>query len=257
MTMIRPGVYGLSCDVTEDEQVGSLFQTVGARFQGQLDLLVNCAGVMSGGDPTHITSAEFGRVLQVNVVAPFVCSREAILMMKAKGDGGRILNIGSIAAIAPRPESAPYSVSKAALGMLTQSLSLDARQFGAPFCRALTHPGGDDLFDPVAHSVRGLRGRGLAQDDWLMLSLPAPSWQGSRCRSFTRAMCSRRCLLPSRSPSAQRARASCSPRTVSKRSLRSTDTAARSTDKTPRITSLFAQWQRRWSAQPACLATPT
>jgi NAD(P)-dependent dehydrogenase (short-subunit alcohol dehydrogenase family) len=155
MTMIRPGVYGLSCDVTEDEQVGSLFQTVGARFQGQLDLLVNCAGVMSGGDPTHITSAEFGRVLQVNVVAPFVCSREAILMMKAKGDGGRILNIGSIAAIAPRPESAPYSVSKAALGMLTQSLSLDARQFGAPFCRAFTHPGGDDLFDPVAHSPYG------------------------------------------------------------------------------------------------------
>ena len=131
-------VIGLSCDVTDEAAVVRLFATVAERYEGRLDLLVNCAGVLGGGDPAEISAEEFSRVLTVNVVGPFVCSREALKLMKL-GTGGRILNVGSIAGTAPRPNSAPYSVSKAAVSMLTKSLALDARAHGVSV--GAIHPG--------------------------------------------------------------------------------------------------------------------
>jgi NAD(P)-dependent dehydrogenase (short-subunit alcohol dehydrogenase family) len=65
-----------------------------------------------------------------NLCGTFLCSQEAIRMMKAQTpQGGRIINNGSISAHAPRPMTAPYTATKHAITGLTKSISLDGRPF--------------------------------------------------------------------------------------------------------------------------------
>lgn len=115
-----------SCDVTEEKSVIATFNELDQQFDGGIDLLINNAGVAVNGDTTNIAGPDFARALNVNVLGPFLCSREALKRMKVK-QGGRIINVGSISAISPRPNSAPYTTSKFAIMGLTQSLALDAR----------------------------------------------------------------------------------------------------------------------------------
>src|SRR5262249_9169585 len=68
-------------------------------------------------------------VLAVNLRGPFLCTREAMRIMKRQG-GGRIINIGSISAQRVRPNSAPYSASKHGLWGLTQVTALEGRDYG-------------------------------------------------------------------------------------------------------------------------------
>jgi NAD(P)-dependent dehydrogenase (short-subunit alcohol dehydrogenase family) len=68
-------------------------------------------------------------VLDVNLTGPFLCTQEAIRLMKSQSpQGGRIINNGSISAYAPRPFSAPYTATKHAISGLTRSTALDGRR---------------------------------------------------------------------------------------------------------------------------------
>lgn len=118
---VRP----LVCDVTREADAVALFVAC-----ADVDLLVNSAGVTVGRPTTELSKADFAHVLDVNVLGPFLCSREAIKRMASRGNGGRIVNVGSISAFSPRPHSAPYTTSKFALDGLTKSLALDGRAFG-------------------------------------------------------------------------------------------------------------------------------
>ena len=69
-------------------------------------------------------------MVNVNLVAMFLCTQEAIRIMKAQDPkGGRIINNGSISAHAPRPMSAAYTSTKHAVTGLTKSGSLDGRKY--------------------------------------------------------------------------------------------------------------------------------
>jgi NAD(P)-dependent dehydrogenase (short-subunit alcohol dehydrogenase family) len=69
-------------------------------------------------------------VVNANLCGAFLCSQEAIRMMKAQSpQGGRIINNGSISAHAPRPMSAPYTSTKHAISGLTKTIALDGRPF--------------------------------------------------------------------------------------------------------------------------------
>lgn len=132
----------IPCDVSVESSVVSLFEAIDRSGQrrGRIDLLVNNAGTNSPGATVGLSAADFERVLRVNVTGPFLCSREAMKRMKAVQDssdggggkplGGRIINIGSLSARSPRPDSAPYTASKFALAGLTRSLALDGRRHG-------------------------------------------------------------------------------------------------------------------------------
>jgi NAD(P)-dependent dehydrogenase (short-subunit alcohol dehydrogenase family) len=130
----------VSCDVTQEESVTQMFLELDQQYKsnGGIDLLVNNAGVAIFGETEHLSREDFSWVLNVNVVGPFLCSREALKRMKLK-QGGRIINIGSISAMSPRPHSAPYTTSKFALAGLTQSLALDARPYNVAV--GIIHPG--------------------------------------------------------------------------------------------------------------------
>jgi NAD(P)-dependent dehydrogenase (short-subunit alcohol dehydrogenase family) len=130
-------VLAVPADVTDERQVGDLFARGLERF-GRLDVLVNNAGAFEGGPLDELSAEAWDHVLAVNLRAPFLCTREAMRIMKRQG-GGRIINIGSISAQRVRPHSAPYSASKHGLWGLTQVTALEGRDFGIS-CGCL-HPG--------------------------------------------------------------------------------------------------------------------
>ena len=69
-------------------------------------------------------------MLDTNLTGPFLCTQEAFRVMKSQEPrGGRIINNGSISAHLPRPNSAPYTVSKHAITGLTRSRARDGRPY--------------------------------------------------------------------------------------------------------------------------------
>ena len=120
----------LPTDVSDPVAVRDLFEGVEMNF-GRLDLLFNNAGV--GPPPTlleDMTYEQWKTVVDINLTGSFLCTQEAFKIMKAQTPmGGRIINNGSIAAHAPRPNSAPYTATKHAITGLTKSTSLDGRKY--------------------------------------------------------------------------------------------------------------------------------
>jgi len=117
-------------DVTDGGSVKGLFQQTLERY-GRLDMLFNNAGMNAPQVPIEEMSLEqFQQVVNVNLVGPFLCTREAVRIFKSQTpQGGRIINNGSLAAYTPRPHSAPYTATKHAVLGLTKSTALDGRKF--------------------------------------------------------------------------------------------------------------------------------
>ena len=120
----------VSCDVGNPDQVKKLFAAIKEKF-GRIDVLFNNAGLGTPGIPMEDLSYEqWMSVVNTNLCGTFLCSQEAIRMMKAQSpQGGRIINNGSISAHAPRPFSAPYTATKHAVSGLTKTIALDGRPF--------------------------------------------------------------------------------------------------------------------------------
>jgi NAD(P)-dependent dehydrogenase (short-subunit alcohol dehydrogenase family) len=117
-------------DVGDPESVRALFAKTKDTF-GRLDLLFNNAGI--GAPPVPMEELPFEKwkaVVDVNLTGAFVCTQEAIKIMKSQQPrGGRIINNGSISAHAPRPNSVAYTSTKHAITGLTKSTSLDGRKY--------------------------------------------------------------------------------------------------------------------------------
>jgi NAD(P)-dependent dehydrogenase (short-subunit alcohol dehydrogenase family) len=117
-------------DVGQPAAVRALFAATKENF-GRIDLLFNNAGSGTPAIPMEdLTYEQWMTVVGANLTGAFLCSQEAIRMMKAQEPrGGRIINNGSISAHTPRPHSAPYTSTKHAITGLTKSISLDGRPF--------------------------------------------------------------------------------------------------------------------------------
>jgi NAD(P)-dependent dehydrogenase (short-subunit alcohol dehydrogenase family) len=124
------GVLVAPADVGDPAQVKSVFAQTRDRF-GRLDLLFNNAGMGTPAVPIEeLTFEQWQAVVGVNLTGAFLCTQEAVRMMKAQTpQGGRIINNGSISADRPRPHSAPYTATKHAITGLTKSTILDGRPF--------------------------------------------------------------------------------------------------------------------------------
>jgi NAD(P)-dependent dehydrogenase (short-subunit alcohol dehydrogenase family) len=117
-------------DVTKTRSVRALFDET-RRVFGRLDVLFNNAGVSAPGALLEdVTPERWQAVVDVNLTGAFLCTQQAFRLMKDQEPrGGRIINNGSISAIAPRPNSAPYTATKHAITGLTKSTSLDGRKY--------------------------------------------------------------------------------------------------------------------------------
>ena len=155
----------VTTDVTREDQVARLFRTTQDTY-GRVDVLVNNAGV-----PTHvpiedITLKYWQEVLDVNLTAAFLCSREAVRLMKSQTpQGGRIINIGSVSAKTPRPDSIPYTATKFALQGMTHQLTMDGRKYGV--VASIIHPGAT-LSSFSTRRGRTKAGAGDTPDDYVM-----------------------------------------------------------------------------------------
>jgi len=120
----------LAGDITRPEVVKEMFAKVRSGW-GRLDVLFNNAGMGAPAMPLEDLPLEKWRaVVDINLTAMFMCSQEAIRIMKAQEPrGGRIINNGSISAHAPRPFTVAYTSTKHAVTGLTKSISLDCRQY--------------------------------------------------------------------------------------------------------------------------------
>lgn len=131
-------------DVTREGDVGRLFARTMEDF-GRVDILINNAGTGSGNKRfVDLSLEEWETVLATNLTGPFLCSRQAMGIMIAQG-GGRIVNIGSISAKTPRPNSATYTTTKLGLEGLTRSLCLDGRAHN--ISASIIHLGATDTLD--------------------------------------------------------------------------------------------------------------
>lgn len=124
-------------DVASEQEVVGLFERVKSVW-GRIDVLVNNAGVTTSQPIEDLSLAQWQTVMDVNLTGVFLCSREAFRVMKPQG-GGRIVNIGSVAALVPRPNGIPYATSKHGLVGLTHGLALDGRAHGIAV--SVLHPG--------------------------------------------------------------------------------------------------------------------
>ena len=117
-------------DVQDVASIKALFAKTKETF-GRLDVLFNNAGIGAPGiNMEDLTYEQWMAVVQTNLTGPFVCTQEAIKIMKDQNPrGGRIINNGSISAHTPRPNSAPYTATKHAIQGLTKSTALDGRKY--------------------------------------------------------------------------------------------------------------------------------
>jgi NAD(P)-dependent dehydrogenase (short-subunit alcohol dehydrogenase family) len=117
-------------DVTDPKSIRDLFAKTRDAF-GRLDVLFNNAGIGAPAVPLEDLPYEtWKKVVDTNFTGMFLCTQEAIKIMKAQNPrGGRIINNGSISAHAPRPRSVAYTATKHAVTGLTKSTSLDCRGY--------------------------------------------------------------------------------------------------------------------------------
>jgi NAD(P)-dependent dehydrogenase (short-subunit alcohol dehydrogenase family) len=129
----------LPADLTKEDAIIAMFKKTVDTF-GRLDVLVNNAGIATHKNTEDITLDYWNEALGINITAPFLCAREAVRIMKAQQPrGGRIVNIGSVSAKTPRPDSLPYTVTKFGLQGMTHQLTMDGRKHN--IVSSIIHPG--------------------------------------------------------------------------------------------------------------------
>lgn len=120
----------IAADVTNEQSIRSLFDTVVAKF-GRVDLLFNNAGTGAPAvEVDQLSLDDWQKVVNVNLTGAFLALREAFRVMKTQNpQGGRIINNGSISAYVPRPKSVAYTTTKHAISGLTKTTQLDGRKY--------------------------------------------------------------------------------------------------------------------------------
>jgi 17beta-estradiol 17-dehydrogenase / 3beta-hydroxysteroid 3-dehydrogenase len=116
----------LGVDLREEEQILQMFERVRAEWGG-VDVLVNNAGLGHDAPLIGGSTAEWREMLEVNVLALCVCTREAILDMRRSGAEGHVVHVSSMAGHRVPPGSGVYSATKFAVRALTEALRQELR----------------------------------------------------------------------------------------------------------------------------------
>ena len=122
------GLSFVDLDVANDASVAAAVEQVLSRF-GRLDVLVNNAGIGSGGAAEELSIAQDGKVIDVNVLGVMRMMKAVLPQMRAQGRG-RIVNVSSIAGLVPQPHMATYVASKHAVEGYSESVDHEVREYG-------------------------------------------------------------------------------------------------------------------------------
>jgi NAD(P)-dependent dehydrogenase (short-subunit alcohol dehydrogenase family) len=147
--------HAVPADVTDEGSVRALFdETVDAH--GRVDLVFNNAGRSAPAlEIDAVPLTDWQAVVAVNLTGVFLCTREAVRVMRAQQpQGGRIINNGSISAQVPRPLSAAYTATKHAVTGLTKSTSLDGRPYNIACGQIDVGNASTEMTERMARGVR-------------------------------------------------------------------------------------------------------
>jgi gluconate 5-dehydrogenase len=124
---------GLGCDVRDPAAVQAVVDATIERF-GRIDVLVNNAGTSWGAAPEEVPLDGWQKVIDVNLTGAFLFSQAVGRTMIERGEGGRIVNIASVAAFRGAPPEAmnalPYNASKGGLVAFTIDLAVKWARHG-------------------------------------------------------------------------------------------------------------------------------
>ena len=162
-------VRGFVCDVTDEKAVQALVAQIREEV-GIIDILVNNAGIIKRIPMTEMSVEDFSKVVDVDLIAPFICSKAVIPGMLEKGHG-KIINICSMMSELGRETVSAYAAAKGGLKMLTRNI---CSEFG-----------GANIPSTSLSFPRRLQAAGVLPTIWWVLRC---SWQAMPPTSST-AMC--------------------------------------------------------------------
>lgn len=120
-------VHGYLFDVTDEAAVDHKITEIEREF-GAIDILVNNAGMIMRQPALEMAVADFRKVVDVDLVSPFILSKRVAKTMKAQW-GGKIINICSMMSELGRDNVAAYAAAKGGLKMLTRNLATEWAQY--------------------------------------------------------------------------------------------------------------------------------
>ncbi|MCH5246212.1 MAG: gluconate 5-dehydrogenase [Muribaculaceae bacterium] len=118
---------GYLCDVTDEAQVKAMVDDIEATV-GTIDILVNNAGIIKRVPMHEMEADEFRRVIEVDLIGPYICSKAVIPGMMKKG-GGKIINICSMMSELGRETVSAYASAKGGLKMLTRNIASEYGEY--------------------------------------------------------------------------------------------------------------------------------
>lgn len=116
------------CKVESSSAVTAIFATVKEEL-GPIDILVNNAGISKPQPLLQMTEENWDNHMDINAKSVFLCSQAAIRQMKEAGNGGCVINIGSIVGQNAIPQTLSYCTSKAAVEHMTRVLAVECAKY--------------------------------------------------------------------------------------------------------------------------------
>lgn len=117
------------CDVTDEDQVQSLFDTAAGLHSG-LDVVVNNAGLGGTSALVDMTDEQWSKVLDVTLNGTFRCTRAALRRLKEQEGGGVVVNNASVVGWRAQAGQAHYAAAKAGVMALTRCAAVEAAAYG-------------------------------------------------------------------------------------------------------------------------------
>lgn len=142
-----------NADVTDIQQTEAMAKAAIEAF-GQIDILINSAGLNIRGAIDEVTPDDFNKVMQVNVYGTWLCSRAVVPFMKQKRSG-KIINLASTLGLVGLANRTPYTSSKGAVVQMTRALGLELAPFNINVNALCPGPFLTDMNLPIAETEEG------------------------------------------------------------------------------------------------------
>ncbi len=182
-------VLAMAGDVAREEDVEAVFQQAKTAY-GNVDILVNCAGVVAARPFVEMDASTWDRIINVNLRGTFLCCREAFRIMTTQHQGV-IVNLSSLSGVKgveKFPGLSAYNVSKAGVAGLTEILAVEGKPYNIRVCAV--SPGAIDtemLRQAAPHLKATMTPEDLAEILLFMVDDSGRMLSGTNIELFTNA----------------------------------------------------------------------